>query len=154
MKTEIINNYLATAATDSFILGYARNGKVFAAIVETMTAANLIELTYTDRSSSKTGHATESVRYRPNRKQIAFLEKIADRIVEICDLETLENTAKETRKNRGETFETLATATLGGTQIGKCNAKYNTQGDAEINGKQYQVKYNKATLTNLQVLTA
>ena len=74
--------------------------------------------------------------------------------MEICDLDTLETTAKETHKNRGETFETLATATLGGTQIGKSNAKYNTQGDAEINGKQYQIKYNKATLTNIQVLTA
>ena len=148
---EILNAYITHAYNHNYIFCYTENGMVYGA--RTLNAENILNaITYEDISSAKAGGNTISIRYRPNKTQRNIIKKIALEILTLCTIEELEEEYKTARKNRGEIVERKTAEKFNGKQIGKPNANFTTQGDIEINGIQYQVKFNKATFTNEKTL--
>jgi hypothetical protein len=58
---------------------------------------------------------------------------------------------KESKYNKGEIFEKLITEMNGQTWT-KDNADFWKDGDLTVNGKSFQIKYEKATFTNEKTL--
>lgn len=69
----------------------------------------------------------------------------------LCSKEFFETTAKESKYNKGEIFEKLVTEYFA-QEWTKDNIPFTEAGDIEINGKAYQIKFEKATFTNEKTL--
>lgn len=142
----LISEYNRLAFTHSYIFGYVESGMVYAFRVENGTDL-LPFITTLDRASSKNG-GTYQLKFKPNKAQRATLQTAACEVKAICSEEYLERLYTESRHNRGQLFESLVAAAFNGKLTEKMNAKFTTDGDMEINGKPYQIKYNKATFTD------
>ena len=142
--------YSRHAYTHAYIFGWASRGIVYGARV--LDGRQILpEITYLTRASGKNG-GRASLRYRPNRQQIALISACAVEIREICTEEALEAEFRATKWNRGQIFERIAATAFGGYQVGKANANFTESGDIVIGDTHYQVKYNKATITDERTL--
>lgn len=146
----LISNYNRLAYTHAYVLGYAVKGMVYAARIE--NGADLLPyITYVDRASSKNG-GTYSLKYRPNRKQIAIINSVAAEVIEVCSVNELERLYANSKFNRGNIFEVLAANAFDGEQVEVKNAKFTESGDIIVKGTHYQVKYVAATFTDERTL--
>lgn len=152
MVKEYLNKeYHRIAATNNYILGKSIAGLVYGARVENASLALLNAITTTSKASSKNGGRV-AVRFIPNRQQWALITTEASEIKAICSVEYLEQYAKDNGINKGQAFEILACKAWQGTLASKANLKFTDGGDFTINGKEYQVKYTKATIIDERTL--
>ena len=141
----MLNKYTAHSATHNYIIGVEQDGIVYACY---HTDTILPYITMMSQASRGKG---ASIRYRPNRKQKKLILDTALATFPLCTLETLEDEATRHGKqsNKGVAFEALI-ARHYGKDYRKDSVDFTKQGDIEIDGKQYQIKYEQATLCTAQ----
>ena len=138
--SEMINYYNKTTAAHKYIIGFARNGKVYYMFV---SWAQLVKLLKMDHMSSKRGGWMKAKIYIPAMMQ---KEAIASgKAIVLCDIADLSKNTKY--KNNGVNFERIITETLTTMVWYKDSIPYYVQGDIELNGEQVQVKFQGAELT-------
>lgn len=140
---KLIEGYNAHAFTHSYIYGFYFQNKVW--MVETDSDVNPYILTL-DKASRGQGY---SLRFKPTKAQKLVLMAKAPRL--ICSKEFFDAEVKSSKYNKGEIFEKMV-AELYGQTWEKDRVPFWEGGDLEINGKAYQVKFEKATFTNEKTL--
>jgi hypothetical protein len=130
---------------DNYIVGYYKNGLVYASVIK----YHFINLATFDTSSKKSGQCTACLRYRQNSKTVKTIEDNAIDTFVLCTLEQLEQTAKaySKRANRGKAFERLVTEHYGQTWTDD-NVEWWTGADIVVNGTGYQIKYDRCNFCN------
>lgn len=147
----LVNGYHHSAFTSRYVMGYQKSGIVYASVVN-MTPELLKAITKVWASSDK--EKSLALRYRPNLKQVAMIERNATTIKAICKVDELQALASKIKGNLGDAFELLVIQAFNGHKIGKQNTDFMTAGDMVVDGTHYQVKYNKATFTTVKTLRA
>lgn len=69
----------------------------------------------------------------------------------ICSKEFFEETVKNSKYNKGEIFEKMVTEYFN-QEWKKDNVPFTEDGDLTVNGKAFQIKFEKATFTNEKTL--
>ena len=145
----LVNGYHRNAYTSRYVMGYQKAGTVYASVV-TMTPELLKAISKVWASSDK--EKSLALRYRPNQKQIAMIERSATTVKAICTVDELQTLASKIKGNLGDAFEILTIQAFNGHKVGKQNTDFMTAGDMVVDGTHYQVKYNKATFTTVKTL--
>ena len=150
IKSYLIDNYNKLAYTHSYIFGYTENGMVYGAVV--MNGSDLLPyITSVDRASSKNG-GTYSLKYKPNKAQLALIKERSCKIFSLCSVDFLEEAFHSSKQNRGQIFEALTTLKFRAETPKAKNAKFTDCGDIIVKGHHFQVKYLKATFTDERTL--
>lgn len=151
MKTEYLINYYEQTATHNYIFGVLSGGRVKAYFV----TLDLEGYGIIFNEKPTTASRQIVVKYRSNKAKIAYFESIAEKVIDLMSEEELKASCrskinrygKTYTENCGECFEWLLGEMLNGKQNAKSNLKHSEGGDLEINGKQWQVKYEKGAIT-------
>ena len=145
----MIDRYNELSYTHNYIFGFAFNGNIYATFTDESVLPYVCTL---DKASSKNGGGY-SLRYKPNKAQKATLFANSEKTFIVCSVEYFNEMVETTKYNRGEIFEKLVTEYFG-INWEKDNIPFTDGGDIEINGKAFQIKYEKATFTNEKFLQA
>lgn len=143
LLANMIKRYDNLAFTHNYLLGFADRGIVY------FTLANSNALPYVCSLQTASRGAGVALVYRPNKSQKEYLKTY--NLTPLCSLKYFEELVANSKYNRGELFEKLVTEYYGQTWE-KDNIPFTKSGDLIIDGTHYQVKYNKATFTNEQIL--
>ena len=143
----MLKNYHKTTFTHHYIMGVKTKTTVYAYLIELSLSA--LEMMFASVTDSR---GYEVARYSSNKAKIAYMEEHCLQKIELCDIETFENSRRirvnkkgvEYMENRGEYFEYLVAEKFQVIQNEKSNLKHTDGGDIEINGIAYQVKYEGA----------
>lgn len=142
--TEMINLYNALTAADGYIVGFILNHLLYYVRFDGHLPTEILKF---DRASSKRGGmAKVRVRLASNIRKAL----VANGQAVLIGADTLLMT--EDRYNKGERFERIITETLTAAQWVKDSIPFNVAGDIELNGKQIQIKFDDAELTNEKTL--
>lgn len=142
--TEMINLYNALTAADGYIVGFILNHFLYYVQFDGHLPTEILKF---DRASSKRGGMAK-VRVRLGAEIRKAL--VADGRAVLMGSEALLMTAD--KWNKGERFERIVTETLTATEWVKDSIPFNVAGDIELNGKQIQIKFDDAELTNEKTL--
>lgn len=145
----MIDRYNELSYTHNYIFGLAFNGNIYATFTDESVLPYVCCL---DKASSKNGGGY-SLRYKPNKTQKATLFANSEKTFIVCSVEYFNEMVETTKYNKGEIFEKLITEYFG-MNWEKDNVPFTEGGDIEINGKAFQIKYEKATFTNEKFLQA
>ena len=148
----MVKRYNLGSATHDYILGFARDGLIYA--VEIKNATNLIYAITTIEMRKGAGYV---VRYVPNRKQQDLILANANRVEILGSLEAMEQGKAQFNNNRGCWFEYQCAKTWNAKQNDKQNAKFTECGDITTqDGTQFQCKFGyrngKATFVSEKTL--
>lgn len=144
MKEQMVKEYEKYSKADSYVFGFARRGRVFAVKASFEKVASLTR--ECSGSSSRGG-------YQQVRIYISSLEQallIANGQAE--DIGAEEELSADKRYNKGVNFERMVVESYGLKWQGKDKVPFWVAGDFEVNGKQVQVKFQGAELTNERAL--
>ena len=133
-KTNMIRDYHKLSAADYYVIGFELYGYVYAVKQKRLYSKYL----KADKESTKNGGAN-ILRLILTKKQKKTLTK---KLSPIATIEEMKNA-----KNRGEWFESLIYK-IYGQSYKKDNARFDKQGDIEIDGVQVQLKFERATVAN------
>lgn len=139
----LLEKYNRLSFTHLYIFGFIFKGNVY--FVETTSKILPLILTL-DTASRGQGY---SIRFNPTIAQKTLLLSNGAKI--LCSVEYFESIVKESKYNKGEIFEKLITE-MNGQKWAKDNADFWKDGDLTVNGKSFQIKYEKATFTNEKTL--
>ena len=139
----LLEKYNRFSFTHLYIFGFIFKGNVY--FVETTSKILPLILTL-DTASRGQGY---SIRFNPTIAQKTLLLSNGAKI--LCSVEYFESIVKESKYNKGEIFEKLITE-MNGQKWTKDNADFWKDGDLTVNGKSFQIKYEKATFTNEKTL--
>jgi hypothetical protein len=142
--TEMIALYNTLTAADGYIVGFILNHMLYYVAFDGHLPTEILKF---DRASSKRGGMAK-VRVRLGsdfRKAM-----VANGKAILIGAEDLLLTAD--KYNKGERFERIITETLTTETWVKDSVPFNVAGDIELNGKQIQVKFDDAELTNEKTL--
>ena len=142
--TEMIDLYNALTAADGYIVGFILNHLLYYVRFEGHLPTEILKF---DRASSKRGGMAK-VRVRLGAETRKAL--VANGRAVLMGSETLLMTAD--KWNKGERFERVITETLTTEKWVKDSVPFNVAGDIELNGKQIQIKFDDAELTNEKTL--
>ena len=142
MLQSLATMYTARAATHNYIFGFTFRHVVYKVVAHGVNAGKLAALAVLDYDSR---NKTASLRFKPNRAQVAMLMAMGAEVV--CTEAELEAMVAGSKYNRGEIFEKLVTEAAGQTWV-KDNVPFTVDGDLTVDGTKYQVKYQKATFAN------
>ena len=145
----MIDRYNELSYTHNYIFGLAFNGNIYATFTDESVLPYVCTL---DKASSKNGGGY-SLRYKPNKAQKTTLFANSEKTFIVCSVEYFNEMVETTKYNKGEIFEKLITEYFG-MKWEKDNVPFTEGGDIEINGKAFQIKYEKATFTNEKFLQA
>lgn len=134
--TALIVAYHTVSAADEYWFGFILNHTLY--VVPHMTFEDLARFFKQDRASSKRGGFLK-VRIKANVDQLAELLPIAIRLGSEDLLQ---------KPNKGEALEEVLKARFTGEVWQKDDTPFWVAGDMVIDGKQVQVKFNGAELTN------
>lgn len=142
--TEMINLYNALSAADGYIVGFILNHLLYYVRFDGHLPTEILKF---DRASSKRGGmAKVRVRLASEIRK----ELVASGRAILMGSETLLLTAD--KWNKGERFERIITETLTTETWVKDSVPFNVAGDIELEGKQIQIKFDDAELTNEKTL--
>lgn len=142
--TEMINLYNALTAADGYIVGFILNHLLYYVRFDGHLPTEFLKF---DRASSKRGGmAKVRVRVASDIRKAM----VANGQAVLLGSEELLNTAD--KWNKGERFERVITETLTAEKWVKDSIPFTVAGDIELNGKQIQVKFTDAELTNEKTL--
>ena len=141
----MLQQYYKETYTHNYIMGVKTKERVLAFVVDNLDYEGLC-LLFTSLTTSRT---LRVIRYSSNKAKVAYLQNHAVKVLDLCDIETFENSrrvktngkGKAYVENRGEYFEYLVSQALGGIQNEQANLKHTKGGDIEVRGIAYQVKY-------------
>lgn len=142
-KENLFNAYCEKNAADAYIIGFIQKKMVYMFWADSIPM-KWINLT---RESSKRGGAAKLRLYIPSAD---CKQMVADGTAEVIG--TLEDLQADSRYNQGDNFEKLIVEKLTGKQWKKNSDKFDTAGDATINGKQVQVKLNRGGIVTAKAL--
>jgi hypothetical protein len=134
----LLNEYHKFSASKFYIIGFISDGVVYEM---TMTEQNIGTVLKLDKASRGAGY---SIRFRPTQKQKKDLAKFA---TPLCSEKFFEEQLTNSKYNKGEIFEKLITEKNGQTWE-KDSVPFWVKGDININGIEYQIKYDGATFIN------
>ena len=135
----MVRRYNELAYTHNYIYGFVFQNMVY--MVET-TSEIMPYVLKLDKASRGAGYA---LRFKPNKAQKALLLSKGARL--ICSKEFFEQTVTNSKYNRGEIFEKMVTELYEQTWE-KDNVPFTEDGDLTVNGKAFQIKFEKATFIN------
>ena len=140
---KLVEGYDTYAQTHDYIYGFYYENKVWMVITDKTINPYILTL---DKASRGQGY---SLRFKPTKAQKLVL--MAKQPELICSKEFFEAEVKNSKYNRGEIFEKMVSEKFG-IEWEKDRLPFWEGGDLEINGKAYQVKFEKATFTNEKTL--
>lgn len=148
---DYINDFYNATATHDYVFGVLRNGRVKAYFVT--LDLDGYRIVFSEKPTMAQRQTV--VKYRSNRAKIAYFETIATRVIDLMTVEELKAACrvkinrygKPYTENCGECFEWLIAKFTNGTQNDKSNLKHTDGGDLVIDGKAWQVKYEKGAIT-------
>jgi len=140
---KLIEGYNSKAYTHNYIYGFYFQNVVY--MVET-TAETMPYILKLDKASRGAGYA---LRFCPNKSQKTFL--LTKGATVLCSKDFFEDAVKASKYNKGEMFEKMVTEYFGQVWE-KDNIPFTEAGDIEVDGKPYQIKFEKATFTNEKIL--
>ena len=151
MTIEYLKAYYEQTATHNYIFGVMRGGRVKAYFVTLDLDGYAIMFNEKPTTASR----QTVIKYRSSTAKVTYLESKAVKVIDLMSQEELKNSCRQktNRKgttyteNCGECFEWLLAEMFGGSQNEKSNLKHTEGGDLEIDGKQWQVKYEKGAIT-------
>lgn len=139
--------------THRYIFSYIEKGNIYASFVE--DASDLLPLICDKgRESTKSGGGV-AYHFRPNQKQRDLIKSVAVSTVYICTEKEMEESraSYERHLNRGQFAEIVIARHFNGKLNDKPNADLTSGADIEINGIEYQIKFNRATVCGETPLT-
>ena len=142
--TEMINLYNELSVADGYIVGFILNHLLYYVRFDGHLPTEILKF---DRASSKRGGMAK-VRVRVASEIRKAM--VANGQAVLLGSEELLNTAD--KWNKGERFERVITETLTAETWVKDSVPFNVAGDIELNGKQIQIKFTDAELTNEKTL--
>lgn len=139
MKKSLIECYYNHAFTHDYIFGVAVRGTVYMV----KKACNMADMEHYLTTQTASRGQGQTLKFAPTTAQ--KVELIADgESIPLCSVSYLENLVVSSKYNRGQMFEKLVTEFYG--QKWKAdNIPFTQAGDIEIDGKPYQIKYQKAS---------
>lgn len=141
-REEMLNTYEAHSAADAYILGFVHHGELFAAELPELPDA-VLKLDHA--SSKRGGQAKIRVRVAKADKLALIAKGLAKIIGKAEDLEA------DAHHNKGENFERIITE-LAGQHWVKDRVPFWVAGDLSLNGRELQIKFDGAELTNEKTL--
>lgn len=139
----MITTYHAHSAADSYWFGFVLNHMLY--VVPDISFETLSRFFRLERAAMSKG-GFNKVRIRATVEELKELLPVA---VLLGD----ESLLTETTKNRGDGLEKVLSERFGDGRWEKHDStKFFLSGDIEIDGKQVQVKFNSAELTNEKIL--
>lgn len=140
IRNELENFYHDRSATDNYIAVYNLKGTIYATITNgTHLFANGVKL---DKASRGAGY---SLRFKPNTSDKLAL--MIEETIVLCSTEMFNELVSESKYNKGEIAEKLVTEYFG-QEWEKDNVPFTEDGDLTVNGRAYQIKFEKATFIN------
>lgn len=139
LLNDMISKYNQLSATHSYIFGFVYKKNVY--VVEATSEVLPFILTLTEASRNQ-GYA---LRFAPTNEQKVFLLSLNCAV--ICSKDYFNNVVDNSKYNRGEIFEKMITERCGQTW-NKDNVPFYEDGDITVDGKAYQIKFEKATFIN------
>lgn len=136
---EMVNGYRATSAAMAYIVGFALNNILYRIVLDELPD----EILHPDHESTKNGGHYKIKMHCTNTIKARWIENGAE---EIGTVEMLDGV-----KNKGNWFEKLETERVGQVWV-KDSIPYYVQGDLSVNGIEYQIKWENASLTNESVI--
>lgn len=141
-REEMLSKYEAATAAEAYIIGFELNGELYTYYTNDLNdVADRIVL---DRTSSKRGSVAK-LRLRLDKLAKIRLAQKATQRGNISVIEYAGN------YNAGDRFERYITE-INGKVWAKNHTPFWAAGDIEINGKQVQIKYDGAEITNEKTL--
>lgn len=145
IKKMLQDFYHETAFTRDYIMGFIVNHVVYMTVCD----SHMVDcVTCIDKASRGQGYA---LRFKPNRNQKMLL--LANGATALCSESFFDSLVSNSKYNRGEIFEKLVTE-YAGLEWTKDNIPYTMAGDIHWNGKDYQIKFEKATFTNEKTMAS
>ena len=145
-KIDFWREYNRRAGAHMYIIGFTFKGRVYATICNADLTASVVKL---DRASRGAGL---SLRFKPNTTDKLDLFGSAEKVFEVCSAEMFKALVAESKYNKGEIFEMLITEHFGQTWV-KDNVPFTECGDINVDGIEYQIKFEGATFcTEKQLL--
>ena len=138
----LIARYNALAYTHNYIFGFTFNGNVYMTFATNEILPFILKI---DKASRGAGY---SLRFKPTNKQKTLL---LENSTLICSVEYLSEQKMNSHYNLGEIFEKMVHERFG-KNWKKDNVPFTKGGDIEINGKAYQIKFEKATFASERTL--
>lgn len=135
----MINRYNELAYTHNYIYGFYFQNVVYMVKATEEIMPYILKL---DKASRGAGYA---LRFKPNKNQKALL--LAKGATALCSKEFFDETVNNSKYNKGETFEKMVTEFYN-QKWEKDNIPFTEDGDLTINGKAFQIKFEKATFIN------
>lgn len=139
----MIRRYNELAFTHRYIFGFYYQNNVYMVITDNQVLPYIMKL---DRASRGQGF---SIRFSPTKEQKTFL--LSQGATVICSKAFFESETRESKYNKGEIFEKMVTEYFK-QEWKKDHVPFTEDGDITINGKAYQIKFEKATFTNERTL--
>lgn len=139
----MISRYNQLSYTHNYIYGFYFQNVVYMVETDEKIMPYILKL---DKASRGQGY---SLRFSPNKAQKALL--LTKGAKAICSKEFFDETVKNSKYNKGEIFEKMVTEYFG-KNWEKDNVPFTKGGDLTVNGKDYQIKFEKATFTNEKTL--
>ena len=141
---KMIEMYHSIASTHNYIFGFRYDNGIYHF---TTNGEHLDLITTLDKASRDGGF---SLRFKPTRQQKKLIFEMFNPEL-ICSEMLFDEIVKNSKYNNGEIFEKIETE-LNGQKWKKDNKKFTECGDIQINGIEYQIKFEKATFTNEKTL--
>lgn len=138
MLNYLIENYSKLAGAHHYIWGFTVKGIIYIAVTDETVLPYVCKL---DKASRGAGYA---LRFKPTMDQKLFLMANAQML---CSADYFNIAVAESRYNKGEIFEKMITEKAG-QEWHKNNAPFTECGDINIDGIEYQIKFENATFTN------
>lgn len=142
MLNYIISGYDKLAGAHEYIWGFTQNGVVYMAITDASVLPYVCKL---DKASRGAGYA---LRFKPTVAQKLLLMTSAS---VLCSEKFFNETVAHSKYNKGEIFEKMVTEKFG-QEWHKDSVPFTECGDINVNGIEYQIKYQGATFTNEKIL--
>lgn len=134
--------YHNISATDKYIMVFNYKKVTYMATVDAPIVPSVLKL---DKASRGAGYA---LRFAPTADQKIALLPYAE---VLCSTDYFNHEVSESKYNKGEIAEKLVTEKFGQTWE-KDNIPFTEAGDINIDGVEYQIKFEKATFTNEKTL--
>lgn len=135
----LLSGYNAVSAAHNYIFVFNFSGMTY--MVKT-TAEMLPYICKLDKASRGAGYA---LRFCPNKSVKALLLSLG--ATPLCSTHMFDETVASSKYNKGEIAEKLVTEYYG-QEWKKDNVPFTVAGDINVNGVEYQIKFEKATFTN------
>jgi len=139
-RLEMFREYTNKAGAHKYINGFILKDRVYACVCDENATYEAVKL---DRASRGAGL---SIRFKPNTSDKYDMLNNAEEIIQIASAEFFKAECKASKYNKGEVFERMVTNHFN-QEWNKDNRPFTECGDINVNGIEYQIKFEGATFT-------